>query len=190
LIRRGRVIVEDEVSAFISTLDDRLANVWKDLHEFSLISNLAYQTGRKLDPHMFNDMMLLILYRLLHLAFDDDSVSEAIRVGLVAFAATMFLRGKGAGRQYYYLAGVFHDVLTLHASGDDLPPTIQLWLLLVWGVYSGTQLHEEWLVLWLKRTLQHLQVETWEEMRKALKSVMWIEFLHDPHGKIVFEGSR
>ncbi|CAG7563920.1 unnamed protein product [Fusarium equiseti] len=30
--------------AFIKTLDPRLANVWKDLHEFSTLGNLAYQT--------------------------------------------------------------------------------------------------------------------------------------------------
>ena len=171
------------------TPDDRLANVWKDLQEFCLISNLAYQTKRELDPRMVSEVMLSIVYRLLHLDFENEPVNEVIRVGLIGFATTIFLGGKGARRRYDHFAGVFRGVLGFPESSVDLPPAFQLWLLFTWCVYAGADFSDSWQASWQSKILQHLEVRIWDAVRKVLKSVMWVAFLHDPDGRRVFEDS-
>jgi hypothetical protein len=81
------------VRAFAATnLDTRLHNTLRDLHSFSCISNLAYQTTRKLSPEIYNEMMISILYRLTHLSFESDPLQETVRIGLLAFSSTIFMQ--------------------------------------------------------------------------------------------------
>ncbi|RQM05919.1 hypothetical protein DH86_00002579, partial [Scytalidium sp. 3C] len=59
-----------QMDAFVDTLAPKLANCWKDLHAFSCLSNMAYQTTRKLSPDTYNEVMISVLYRLTHLCFE------------------------------------------------------------------------------------------------------------------------
>jgi hypothetical protein len=191
LIRRRRLVVVDQVSKFIQTLDERVANVMKDLHEFSLIANVAYQTERKIDPSTFNEIMVSIMYRLLHLTFEIEPVNEVIRVGMITFATTIFLQWNISSQRYEYMVNLFRGaLLKARASAIDLPPPIQLWLLFTWGLFTGTKFDGDWYTSWLCEVIELVQVRTWDEARKVLKSVVWIDFLHDPHGKRIFQDSE
>jgi hypothetical protein len=47
--------------------DLKLINVWLDLYEISRATNIATQTGRKLQPDLLQDVMISVQYRLLNL---------------------------------------------------------------------------------------------------------------------------
>ncbi|KAF4999234.1 hypothetical protein FGRMN_2598 [Fusarium graminum] len=68
------------IGAFIKTLDPRLSNVWKDLDEFATLSNLASQTGLKLQPNTFSEIMVSIFYRLLTLSYPESPLANALRL--------------------------------------------------------------------------------------------------------------
>lgn len=74
------------------SVDPKLRNAFRDLHAFSCLSNLAYQTTRKLSPAFYNEMMESILYRLTHLQFETDPIQEALRIGLLALSSTIFMQ--------------------------------------------------------------------------------------------------
>jgi len=190
LIGAGHVVtINEELSAFTETLDERLATIQKDLHEFSLISNLAYQTKRNIDPDMFNEMMVSILYRLLYLEFQVNSSSEMIRIAMVAFASSIYLRRYVARQQNNFLANSFRDALVkMQSSEARYPPAIELWLLFMFALYAGVGSRKiDWLSSRLEQTIQLLDIRTWDDAKRVLKSVMWIDFLHDPSGRAFFE---
>jgi len=190
LIGKSHVVIfNEELSAFTRTLDKRLAIIQKDLHEFSLISNLAYQTKRSIDPNMFNEMMVSVLYRLLYLGFQGDPLNEIIRIGMVAFASSIFLRWRGTRQRNDYWTYIFRDgLLKMQARETNYPPAIQVWLLFTFAIYtSAGSYKDDWLYTRLEEALELLHIRTWDEARPVLKSVMWIDFLHDPVGSNIFK---
>ncbi|KAK7429596.1 hypothetical protein QQZ08_003791 [Neonectria magnoliae] len=130
--RPAHVDCDDERSAFIQSLDWRLANVWKDLQRFSNICNLACQTGHKLTHTNFSEIMISVLYRLLHISLKDCPLGECLRVGMLTFAMTIFMQwqyfklGQGPPAEMFSAA-----LLRLQVSSVDAPPRVLFWLVTV-----------------------------------------------------------
>jgi hypothetical protein len=111
----------------------RLHNALRDLHAFSCISNLGYQTTRKLSPDIYNEMLISILYRLTHLSFESDPMQEAIRIGLLAFSSTVFIQRQFMEQPYDHLLNLYSNALCRlrESAYIDLPVPIVLWLTVV-----------------------------------------------------------
>jgi hypothetical protein len=111
-----------------TTMDTRLHNTLRDLHTFSCISNLAYETTRKLSPDTYSEIMISILYRLTHLFFDNDPLQESIRTGLIAFSSAIFIQRDFMEHPYDRLLNIYSNALfRLRKSTDiDLPVPIVL----------------------------------------------------------------
>jgi hypothetical protein len=181
------------VSAFLeTTLDIRLHNALRDLHAFSCISNLAYQTTRKLSPEIYNEMMISILYRLTNLSFESDPMQEAIRSGLLAFSSTIFMQRHFMEQPYDHLLNLYNNAVfkLLESTDIDLPIPIVLWL----TIFSLVVEHKEsppadWLGVWLHKTILRAGIDSWSQAREILGSIMWVDFVHNRLGKQVFEAA-
>ncbi|KAH8883130.1 hypothetical protein GQ53DRAFT_431214 [Thozetella sp. PMI_491] len=191
VIRCSHEPYEAQVQHFVkSKLDARLANCWKDLHAFSCLSNLAFQTTGTLSPVTYHEAMISIIYRLAHLSFEDATVQEAIRVGLLVFASTLFItRFRLSLPLQGLLTSLENCLFVLHQSNNiDLPLPIALWLIASYlAVVSEQAPPKSWQSTRLSTLIVLAKVDTWSRIREILKSIMWVEFIHDEPGRKLFE---
>jgi len=184
---------DTNIRAFAETaVDARLYNALRDLHAFSCLSNLAYQTTRKLLPEMYNEMMVSILYRLTHLSFKSDPLQEAIRSGLLAYSSAIFMQRQYMGQPYDHLLKLYSNTLSRlrKATDIDLPLPIVLWLTMLSHVVAHKEFsREDWRKVWLDEAVSRAGIDTWSQAREMLKSVVWIDFIHDSLGMKVFESA-
>ena len=182
-----------DIRAFAeTTMDVRLHNVLRDLHAFSCLSNLAYQTTRKLSPEIYNEMMISILYRLTHLSFKSDPLQEAIRNGLLACSSAIFVQRQFMDRPYDQLLNLYNDSLSQlrKATDIDLPVSILLWLtMLSYVIVHEDPSRKDEERAWLDEAITRADIDSWSQAREILKSVVWIDFMHDRRGKEVFESA-
>lgn len=195
LIRNQRKIVDDDrslkVTAFIKdNLDARLYNLWADLREFSRVAHLACQTGGSLDPSMVNEAMVSTMYRLLHLSFPKSTTNQTLQLGSLAFAASIFLKGQADSRSHQRLAAKLRSALfRTDKASTVMPPEIRLWLLMILVYVSPPSVEDLWLVKMVDKVVYETKVACWLDALVMLKSVMWIDSLHNSFSKIIIEKS-
>ena len=141
LIRCSHEPYTAQIHSFVAILDSKLDNCWQDLHAFSCMSNMAYQTTRKLSPNIYSEMMISILYRLLHLSFEADSPQEAVRTGLLTFSSTIFMTSLYMSQPYERLYNLFSSSLfkLCQSSNISLPPPVLLWLMVLYHTVAYKQ---------------------------------------------------
>ncbi|KAI9842876.1 MAG: hypothetical protein M1838_002952 [Thelocarpon superellum] len=183
---------EAQINDLVDALDSKLGNCWKDLHAFSCMSNVAYQTTRKLSPETYNEMMISILYRLMRLSFEHGSLHEAIRSGLLTFSSTLFLTRQYMTQPYEHLFDLFSSTLFTLAQSTSvvLPPPVVLWLVILYHVVACQKpCPGDWPSVWLGQAVSLTRVKTWPEAHRILTSIMWVDFVHDAAGKKAFEAA-
>lgn len=170
----------EDLSKVLSTLDERLTNIWNDLKEFAQICNLASQTPHKLSPNIFSEIMISVYYRLLSLKFEDDPVAEAVRVAMMAFGSGIFFQWRGIKQRLAFLDSLSQaSLLNLRKSQARLPPLFILWLLVVQlSAFSHLPPKND-LKLWVDDIVSQLRISDWKQGRRMLKSVVWIDYCHD-----------
>ncbi|RDW57465.1 hypothetical protein BP6252_13803 [Coleophoma cylindrospora] len=193
---RGRVRCshpphDANLHAFAETaIDVKLHNALQDLHAFSCISNLAYQTTRKLSPEVYNEMMISILYRLTNLSFGRNHLAEAIRIGLLAFSSTIFIERHFMGQPSQHLLNLYTDALfkLRNSTNVDLPIPMVLWLTMFSHLVVHTELSAaDWRSVWLDEAVLRGKINTWPQACEILRSVAWVDFVHSRSGKPIFE---
>jgi hypothetical protein len=190
VIRCSHDPYETEVHAFVDALDAKLGNCWKDLHAFSCMSNVAYQTTRKLSPDTYNEVVISILYRLVHLSFGSDFLHEAIRLALLIFSSTLFMTRLYMKQPYERLFNLFQSAMfeLLKSTSIIVPQSILLWLMVTYHVVTYEQsAPDDWQTVWFKQAILMNRVDTWSKGLRILKSVMWVDFVHNVPGKKVLE---
>lgn len=197
------------------TADPRLRNTLADLQEFARAANLAFQTGRKIPADVFRETLVSVQYRLLALRDEerprqllqsesggpsdlDVEDEELLRLGMLAFSTTVFLRIEGMPMRYGDLAGRVRGVVTSMAEEEVVSEgesesesergRLVVWFLFVAGVSVLRDVEDqEMLAVVLKRVLGGLGSSGWEEVRDVLKGVMWIDWVHSAGGRKLWE---
>ena len=184
---------DGHLRAFAETaVDIRLHNALSDLHAFSCLSNLAYETTRKLSPETYNETMISILYRLTHLSFESDPLQEAFRSGLLAVSSAIFMQRQFMKQPYDHLLNLYSTTLSRlrKATDIDLPVPVVLWLIMLSHVVAHKEpARGDWSTVWLDEAISRAGIDSWSQAREILKSVVWIDFIHDQLGKKVFESA-
>ncbi|TAQ83723.1 hypothetical protein B7494_g7953 [Chlorociboria aeruginascens] len=176
LIKCSHYPHDANICAFVETiLDTRLRNALRDLHAFSCISNLAYQTTRKLSPETYNEMSISILYRLTYLCFERDPLQEVIRVGLLAISSTIFMQRYFLGKPYNHLLNLYSNALLrlLESIDVDLPVPILLWLMMLSHVVIDKEPSPtDWRSLWLDKAILRAGINSWPQAQEILRSIV------------------
>ena len=184
---------DTSVCAFLETaVDKRLHNALRDLHDFSCISNLAYQTTRKLSPNIYNEIMISILYRLTYLSFESDPMQEAIRIGLLAVSSTIFMQRSFMEHPYGHLLNLYRNALfkLREFTDSDFPIPIVLWLTMLLYVAAHKEPSSvDWLSVWFDRAILRADINSWPQAREILRSIVWVSFIHDRLGQLAFEAA-
>lgn len=177
------------VQTFCAAPDIRLVNVWRDLREFAMAINLAHQTQRKLSPSLFQEALISVQYRLQHLAYDGLDKHEILRVALLAFSASIFLEIHAASVPLRHLAGQLRTLLqSVQQETNTEWQKLILWLTYV-GRISVLDCPED--LGWLKEqslnATRAIGPKSWVETRQILKSLVWVDVVHDEAGKRFFD---
>lgn len=176
------------IEILIHDQDIKLQNVFADMRDFTRMANVFINSKDKFQPELFQEIMLSIQYRLLLLeySFDTQPLSEAIRVGLLAFQATIFLQVPGLKLKFDHLAGRLRLAIDALDASTPVLADLKLWLLLIGSIaLVGSD------ELWLMSEVTDLTVEDdWTHIRERMKSIMWVDVVHDTPGKAVFEATK
>ena len=178
------------------SLHQKLLKVLEDVHAFSCISNLAYQTTRKLAPEMYNEAMISIIYRLMHLSFEPNSLEELLRLGLLCYSTTIFLFNRYDSPYQNLLRGFLKALIKLHkAQRSEMLSSIQLWLVMLPNLINSNGGNRDGItsdpdIDLLPEVLERYRVVSWSQAREMLLSVAWVGFVHDQRGETAFHGAR
>ncbi|KAH8892276.1 hypothetical protein GQ53DRAFT_686240 [Thozetella sp. PMI_491] len=189
-----RYLVDDEpaetpLNAASSEPDERLVNVWLDFREFTQAVNLAFQTGHRIGVRMFQEIVISVHYRLLHLAYDPNDQLEAVRLAMLALATSIFLKIHDIPGNYRHLAQqVRRSLQSVELSGTAPWTKLVLWIFFVarLSVLPGAE-DESWLHERVLQLTHALSLHSWLEVREVLKSHLWLDIVHDKEGKKFFE---
>ncbi|KAI8965291.1 hypothetical protein F5Y11DRAFT_344733 [Daldinia sp. FL1419] len=182
------------------TLDTELAIVWCNMKQFCALVNHTAAAGHKLSEEILLDSMASVMYRLLHTCFARGSLSEVVRLGLLAFCSSVFLQWTSVRLPYTYFPAVYRDNLMNlefliadcdYTNTDSFSvPRLLVWLLMVGAVsaFDGPD-SETWLKPWLRVNLELCDIDSWSTMRAVLDSFMWIGLVQDTLTRSIFESA-
>ncbi|KAH8895985.1 hypothetical protein GQ53DRAFT_36401 [Thozetella sp. PMI_491] len=159
--------------------DSSVVSVFSDLQRLSCSLNHR----RRLQDSDFKLAICSIQYRLLLLEGTlDDTMAECLRLAMLTFLTTTFEIPEGPGQRYPHLSRKFRESCCA-LIGDSMPGMLSgfaTWLLVIGGV-SLYGLDEDWLC---KRWRSLVPVgASWYEVRRGLKTFLWIDAVHDRLGK-------
>lgn len=176
------------IDALLQDLDTKLQHVFCDLRDFTRTANMLITSKDKLQPELFQEIMVSIQYRLLLLEYPlaSQSLEAAIRNGLLAFEASIFLQVPGMKIKYPAMTDRLRFAIDVVNASTPAFADLKLWLLFI-GSISFIDSTE----LWLISAIIELTGEyDWPEIRDRLKGIMWIDAVHDGPGKKIFEATR
>ncbi|KAH6899740.1 hypothetical protein B0T10DRAFT_4199 [Thelonectria olida] len=81
---------------------------------------------------------------------------------------------------------LINALLRLRGLSIKIPPQVTFWFLMVLNVSFSSDVgrrHD----MWFDEVIETMGISTWGEAREVLKSLIWIDGLHDLKGKAVFE---
>ena len=190
------------LAAFIYTLDPHLHTIYECLTELAYAANLvtllnpnkkSYQVPEDVYPiprswsvttetgRHHQETMVAILYRLVNLDLGADSVNDAMRLGLLAFASAIFAQWRGFRPRYPYIAHSLLRALHVLEEGEHrVPREIMLWLYVVGSLSGFDEREREEVRPALLRMLGELHLQSWEDTKAVLRKAVWIDAMYDP----------
>jgi hypothetical protein len=165
-------------------IDDQLAGVWKVLSNFSSVVNSVTKTGLLFSERILFDTMASTMYRLTAMSFASASLNEVVRIGLLAFCATVFLRWRSVGMTYAHLAQMLRSSLLLLSKSAVIAPRLRLWLLLIGRATLLDEADDSWLQPAIYSDINLCNINRWEHMQDLLKSFIWIDLVHEQPAKL------
>ncbi|CAH0036788.1 unnamed protein product [Clonostachys rhizophaga] len=188
--------LETYLSQSVGFPDPRLSAIWTDVQELCAIVDLSILTQRKIRPELYQEVLVSIQYRLLHLSYSKcptdvggdqkwKDMHEAIRLGILGLTTTLFLYREKVDTSYLTIVSRLDaSLLQLEEPADDRAWELRVWLLFMMSVTlgGGGDRFDGLLV----RGLEALRIKSWAATRQLLKSLLWIDLLHDEVGRMVY----
>ena len=176
-----------DADIFVQGLDRDLGQAWDIMTRFCALANISANSNNKLPKEVLLDTMGSVMYRLLHLRFKSGTTDEVTRLGLLSFSASVFLMVRHGAFSMPCYPSAFRDCLLNLAQPTIFPYQVLLWLLVAGstaGFPQGDDVH-------LKSSMRTIatthHVVSWDEMKEILKSVMWIDIIHDGAARVLFD---
>ncbi|CAG9947174.1 unnamed protein product [Clonostachys rosea f. rosea IK726] len=172
----------------MQSLDWRLVNVWLDMQQFSFMCNDIQKRGVRLDQLVYSKIMVSMQYRLLCLSFNDCSLNNALRAGmLVVMTRLMFGWHPRNDAQVRAAVRLDEAMVSILDGKIDVPYHVLFWMHMVRSQLGGLARIDVRLNAWLVDTIEVLSFRSWEESRKVLLSMVWFEFFGESQAELAFD---
>ncbi|KAI5918725.1 hypothetical protein F4810DRAFT_704032 [Camillea tinctor] len=161
----------------------------------TLLNNAISGVIPKVDATDFHKDIISLGYRLvklepLGLPLGTCSLQNKLHLGLTAFLTT-FLQGWDGQIPHNELLSrkLFSEIQTPFLYEQQGSQGILLWLLFVGATSSGLWKHPAWVSI-TKHTLNDLEIENWEDVKKVLVRFPWVNAIHDAAGQALWRGAN
>lgn len=181
-----KMYFEDDIN-FIQDMDNDLVTAWRVIRRFCLLVNLGMQTQRLIRPELIYETMSAVMYRLLHMRFAYGSTDEVVRYGLLAFSYHIFLQWQDVKLPYDHFSTTYQSCVRCLKHIDGFSSELMLWLLMTGALSVYNVADEAWLGELVREYADRCQVRSWKEMRDILKSLIWIDLLHEPSARRIYD---
>lgn len=184
--RKGASTTSEVLGAVRDSVDQRLIVAFEDLRCLALITNEKVQEQTPWEGQPFQSALNAIQSRLLQLpSRPEDTTAESLRLGMLAFLTTPFLLPSRQGL-YTYSAIQFRELFRRVDQGQaaERSFTLRLWALMI-GAISVLNADEDWVVKAWQMVVGERAI-AWEEAKEQLRSVIWIDCIHDEPGEGAF----
>jgi hypothetical protein len=169
---------------------DGLQEIFRDI---SSVSHILAHNVIKLEPFAFQEIVISVLNRLLHLyplykSGLENEIDRLFYLTLLAFMSTMlFQPGRRKRLPYELLAKRFRTVVIGMSRSDLVSEPMLLWILHV-GVISVLQENDlVWVVPWIKSIASSLDIRDWQSAQEQLYKYPWIRVFHDGPGQKLWD---
>ncbi|KAK9351077.1 hypothetical protein V1523DRAFT_417882 [Lipomyces doorenjongii] len=171
-------------------VDSNVATVFHNLQYTTILFNKHYHNQTPIDGMFIRECLGFVHSNLIELEGRlENQLSECLRLGMMAFLATTF-RLPDLYEQYYCkaLANKLQlSYATTKASTPDLHRAIDIWLILVCLISTDNVDERYTCTSWKAIATGGL---SWNETRRYLKEVMWIDAFHDDIGRRAFDALK
>lgn len=167
-------------------VDPNLATVFTHLQHTAILLNMHHHSKTPVNGALIRQCLGFVHSSIIDL--DSrlvDNVSKCLHVGMMVFLATTF-RLPGS-HEHYYCKSLAEKIKVLYNAArpllQDQHGILDVWLMLMGQICldSGVQ-HQG--VSW---SLSEVSQSGWDETRRRLQRVMWIDTFHDDIGRKAFE---
>ena len=157
------------------------------MKRFCCTINTAAEQNTQLDKEILLEIMASVMYRILDMSeFEPGSIDEMIRLGILVFGSHIWLDVRGIPLPHTYFRQKYQDCLQRFVE-LEAPFFISLWLLITGSIALFTDTDSSWITAQLKTTLQISGSPTWDKVHHEMKSLLWIDFLHDHPAKALYD---
>jgi hypothetical protein len=176
------------IFSVVKSLDPRLSVVLKDLHDFSQLANAMFDTGETMHPEHLHGLLTSAQYRLLEMELGEDGgFAELMRLALLAYLSTLFLRVPGIRMSFHFLGRRLKSALMGIEPVTGLERRLYGWCLVVGAISVLPDPEGEWSHERLLAMVSWFGI-TWEEVQRGLRQVAWIDATHGEAGAEVLAG--
>jgi hypothetical protein len=158
------------------------------MQQFSFMCNDIQKRGVRLDQLVYSKIMVSMQYRLLCLSFNDCSLNNALRAGmLVVMTRLMFGWHPRNDAQVRAAVRLDEAMVSILDGKIDVPYHVLFWMHMVRSQLGGLARIDVRLNAWLVDTIEVLSFRSWEESRKVLLSMVWFEFFGESQAELAFD---
>jgi hypothetical protein len=165
-------------------------NIWADLREFSRVANQATRSGTKMSTGFFCRLADTVPWRLTALRFDPASVSEMLRLCMLAYTRSMLTQIPGVGRHLSYLHQTLKPALIAHARramamGPEAARFL-LWAVFVAAMTVFQDFDRDWVRELAVVSAGNSGVVDWGAARAVFGGFLWTDLVHHREGEQLF----
>lgn len=171
---------------FPEDVDASLSQIWSVLAEFVCVIRHARKSGQLVSTMTFLELVASVMYRLVRLRFEVGSFDETIRLGMLCFMCSSCIHWRSLGLSYTYLRAAFQETLS-RPRKCEIPPRLLVWLLVVGAISAFEAIDDRWLEPLLLTNIEACKIDSWGDMQRLLDSFLWIDFVHDRDGKLLYD---
>lgn len=164
-----------------------LATSWTVISSFCSTINLSSAAHGRIPWVLLYSTMTSVMYRLIDMQFQVESLDEALRLGLLAFCSRTFLQGQTGKMDHRDLSRKQMLSLRYLGSSPDFPWQLQIWLLMIVCISNTDHEDNNRAICELRSKLCHNKIASWTVLREILQSLLWIPVVFDQGARRLFD---
>jgi hypothetical protein len=174
-------------------IDSKLTTLWSELKYYSIVANEAATTKTAVPTDLFLLVSTSVPYRLLHLKYETQSLSELLGLCMLAFIKSILFTVPGRGKLMSYLYTELDSHLRLHLQACLQPnasaehSSVIIWALFIASISIFEDFSRDWYDGAILSVLSKLCITDWHHCRKILGMFLWIPQIHDKAAETIFK---
>lgn len=151
------------------------------------------RAGFRMEPLTFQELILSVLYRLLHRfpladGGPEDAIENACYLGLLGMMSLfLFQYGRTQRLSYELLVRRIRDGIENTPQNAPIEKNLLLWLCFTSGICILERKERTWLIPQIKTCLSTLNIQSWQAACNRIKTFPWIDAIYDGPGQELWQ---